>query len=89
VSERTLKECGSDGWEATARMYAAELDRARCVEQEQAAAIKALADALLDNMPPERRAECWCPWSRDVDGAGHQPPCAKAREALRLVGRLP
>lgn len=54
----------------------------------QAATIEALADALIDNIPPERVPGCWCPPSRNVERAGHQPPCARARAALRLAGRL-
>lgn len=69
---------------------------ARRVELEQAealkakdATIKALADALADVLSPERCFGCWCPASRDVERAGHQPPCERTRVALRLAGRLP
>lgn len=56
---------------------------------QQAETIKALADALLNLLPPERGPGCWCHHSRAVDTAGHSPPCSIAREALCMAGRLP
>jgi hypothetical protein len=86
--------CGSDNHTDTCEVWGYEQALARLATgaqavQEKDKVIAALADAMMNLLPPERGPGCWCHPAREVETAGHQPPCAIAREALRLAGRLP